>query len=76
MTYDEMQTRCVFPYLHVGIRLLNRAISGLHRNPLMMAASGHQDLTLPAALGLKRQGGFATLYPLVCDLVPFLLDIC
>jgi hypothetical protein len=41
----------------------------------MMAAFGHQELTLPAALDLKRQGGFATLYFLVCDLVPFLFDI-
>jgi hypothetical protein len=53
----------------------NHAISGSHRNSLMMAASGHRELTLPAALSLKRQGGFAILYPLVCDLVPFLLYI-
>lgn len=40
-------------------------ISGLHRNSLTMAPFDHQELTLPAALDLKRQGGLSTLCPLV-----------
>jgi hypothetical protein len=45
-------------------------ISGLHRNSLMMALSDHQELTLSAALDLKRQGGSSTPYLLVRDILP------